>query len=116
MRRALRVIAEAAARYYVYSAVWKNELRLFSKESTRARNEAACASTAKYSSSAVISYFTGDDDEGLQEIVFSGSDDELGMNDEERDDSEADFEPLELPLGYNEYFTINGIYNHKYKF
>ena len=32
-------------------------------------------------------------------MYFSGSDDELGMDDEVEDDSEPDFEPLEVPQG-----------------
>ena len=54
---------------------------------------------ARYSSNAVASYFTGDDVEGLGEMIFSGSDDDLGMEDEEEDDSEPDFEPLEVAQG-----------------
>ena len=33
------------------------------------------------------------------EVIFPGSEDELGMNDEEDDDSEPEFEPLEVPGG-----------------
>ena len=50
----------------------------------------------KYSSSAVISFFSGEDNENLLEAIFEGSDDELGMEDVEEADSEPDFEPLEL--------------------
>ena len=50
----------------------------------------------KLSSEAVISYFSGED--GLQEVCFEGSDDELGMEDE-LDDSEPDFEPLDVDQG-----------------
>ena len=48
------------------------------------------------SSEAVISYFSGED--ALLEVCFEGSDDELGMEDE-LDDSEPDFEPLEVDQG-----------------
>ena len=54
---------------------------------------------ARYSSRAVISFFSGEDEESLKEMYFSGSDDELGMDDELEDDSEPDFEPLEVPQG-----------------
>ena len=50
----------------------------------------------RYSSRAVVSYFEGEDEEGLGDICFSGSEDDLGMEDKERDDSELDFEPLEV--------------------
>ena len=53
-----------------------------------------------FSSGAVVSYFAGDDTEGLGEVIFPDSDDELGMEDEEDDDSEPAFEPLEVPEGY----------------
>ena len=46
----------------------------------------------KLSSAAVIRYFSGED--ALPEVFFEGSDDEL---DEIEDDSEPDFEPLEVP-------------------
>ena len=48
----------------------------------------------KLSSATVISYFSSEDT--LPEVFFEGSDDELGMEDEESDDSEPDFEPLEI--------------------
>ena len=48
---------------------------------------------ARYTSEAVISYFNGDDSEGL---VFDGSDDDLGMEDEEGNDSDPEFQPLEV--------------------
>ena len=52
----------------------------------------------RLSAQAVISYFSGEDGE----IVFDGSDDELGMEDEEFDNSEPDYEPLETDEGnYN---------------
>ena len=54
---------------------------------------------ARYSPRTVISYFSGEDEEGLREMCFSGSDDELGMDDELHDDSEPDFDPLEVPQG-----------------
>ena len=53
----------------------------------------------RFSSNAVISYFGGKDSEGLGEIVFDGSDDDLGMEEEEVDDSEPAFEPLEIADG-----------------
>ena len=53
-----------------------------------------------FCSGAVISYFCGDDTEGLGEAIIPDSDDELGMEDEEEDDSEPAFEPLEVPEGY----------------
>ena len=43
---------------------------------------------ARYTSEAVISYFNGDDSEGL---MFDGSDDDLGMEDEEGNDSDPEF-------------------------
>ena len=49
----------------------------------------------KLSSAAVIRYFSGED--ALPEVFFEGSDDELGLEDEIEDDSEPDFEPLEVP-------------------
>ena len=52
-----------------------------------------------FSSSQVISFFSGEDDEGLSEVIFPGSDGELGMEDQEDDDSEPEFEPLEVPEG-----------------
>ena len=48
-----------------------------------------------FSSKDVISFFSGEDS-GLSEVVFADSDDELGMEDMEHDDSEAAFEPLEV--------------------
>ena len=60
---------------------------------------------AKYSSSAVISFFAGEDNGEMQHLYFSGSDDELGMEDAEECNSEPEFEPLEVPEG-------NYIYTH----
>ena len=51
-----------------------------------------------FSSREVISFFSGED-EGLSEVIFPGSEDELGMEDEEDDDFEPEFEPLEVPEG-----------------
>ena len=51
-----------------------------------------------FTSCEVISFFGGDG-EGLSEVIFPGSDDELGMDDELDADSEPDFEPLEVPEG-----------------
>ena len=50
---------------------------------------------ARISPSAVECYFSGDDTT-LPEIFFKGSNDELGIEDEELDDSEPHFEPLEV--------------------
>ena len=50
---------------------------------------------SRFSSKDVISFFSGEDS-GLSEVVFAGSDDDLGMEDMENDDSEAAFEPLEV--------------------
>ena len=47
----------------------------------------------------VISFFCDGNSEGLPEVIFPGSEDELGMSDEEDDDSEPEFEPLEVPKG-----------------
>ena len=54
---------------------------------------------ARYHANAVISLFAGEDEEGLGEIYFYGSDDDLGMEDEEEDDSDPKFEPLEVSQG-----------------
>ena len=54
---------------------------------------------AKYTSSAVVSYFGGEDNEDIEDLRFPGSEDELGMEDEENDTSEPEFEPLEIPQG-----------------
>ena len=43
--------------------------------------------------------FCNENDEGLSEVIFPGGEDELGMNDEEHDYSEPEFEPLEVPRG-----------------
>ena len=52
---------------------------------------------ARYSSIAEVSYFEGQDEKGLGDICFSGgSEDYLGMEDEDRDDSKPDFELLEV--------------------
>ena len=42
----------------------------------------------RYSSSAVISFFCGDDEEGLGETICPGSDDDLGMESESDDDDD----------------------------
>ena len=52
-----------------------------------------------FSSSEVISFFSGEASEGISEVIFPGNDDELGMNEEEDDLSEPEFEPLEVPEG-----------------
>ena len=51
---------------------------------------------AKFTTESVISFFDGEDRDGLAEVIFDGSDDELGMEDEVENDSEPDFEPLDL--------------------
>ena len=67
---------------------------------TAARYTHAFSSThamaRRFCTSAVASFFAGEDSEGLTEIIFEGSDDELGMDDELTDDSEPEFEPLEM--------------------
>ena len=50
-------------------------------------------------SSAVVSYFAGEDNEDIEDLCFSGSEDDLGMEDEEDDTSEPEFEPVEIPHG-----------------
>ena len=45
---------------------------------------------AIYSSSTVVSYSAGED---IEDLCFSGSEDDLGMEDEEDDTSEPEFEP-----------------------
>ena len=57
-----------------------------------------CGMSRLFSSREVISFFSGED-EGLSEVIFPGSEDELGMEDEEDDDFEPEFEPLEVPEG-----------------
>ena len=47
-------------------------------------------------------FFAGEDNEEMQDLYFSGSDDELGMEDAEECNSEP---PLEVPEG-------NYIYTH----
>ena len=58
-----------------------------------------CGMSRLFSSREVISFFSGKDDEGLSEVIFPGSDDDLGMEDEEDNNSEPEFEPLEVPEG-----------------
>ena len=43
----------------------------------------------RFSSSAVISFFSGEDVEGLRETCYPGSDDDLGMDDSESEDEEG---------------------------
>lgn len=52
------------------------------------------------------SFFRGDDSD-LAEIVFADSDDELGMEDMEHDDSEAAFEPLETTTNIIHFVIYN---------
>ena len=52
----------------------------------------------RLSPSAVIRFFSGEED-SLSEIIFDGSDDELGMEDEEPLDYEPPFESLEVDHG-----------------
>ena len=40
----------------------------------------------RFSSRAVISYFDGEDEEGLGESIYPGSDDDLGMDESDRED------------------------------
>ena len=47
----------------------------------------------------VINFFCDENDEGLSEVIFPGSENELGMDDQEDDDSEPEFELLEVPEG-----------------
>ena len=54
----------------------------------------------KLSADTIISYFR----EG-SELFFDGSDDELGMEDEEYDDSEPAMEPLEV-IEQGDYYII----------
>ena len=49
----------------------------------------------RFSSKAVISFFSGDNST-FPEVFFERSEDELGMEDEESDNSEPEFEPLEV--------------------
>ena len=44
-------------------------------------------------------YFFSGEEDSLSEIIFDGSDDELGMDDEEPFDYEPHFEPLEVDQG-----------------
>ena len=68
---------------------------------------------ARISPSAVVRYFSGDDT-ALPEIFFEGSDDELGMEDQELDDSEPPFEPLEVE-DQGEFTVMIHIYMWYYK-
>ena len=52
-----------------------------------------------FTSREFISYFAEEDGEGLSEVIFPGSEDELGMDEELDADSEPDFEPLEILEG-----------------
>ena len=47
----------------------------------------------------VVRFFTGDDDAAFPEAFLEGSDDELGMGDEEEWDTEPAFAPLEVSEG-----------------
>ena len=44
---------------------------------------------ARFTTRAVVSFFIGEDVDGLTEVAFDGSDDELCMSDEEPDDFEG---------------------------
>ena len=57
----------------------------------------------KLSSDTVIRYFSGED--SVSEVIFEGSDDDLGMEDEIEDNSEPDFEPFEV-TDQGKYFFI----------
>ena len=52
-----------------------------------------------FSSHKVVSFFSGEASESLSEVIFPASDDKLGMDEEEDDLSEPEFEPLEVPEG-----------------
>ena len=58
----------------------------------------------RVSAEAVVSYFTGDND-GLAEMFFEGSDDDLGMDDELSDDeepgSDGDKQTVQIQLSSN---------------
>ena len=49
----------------------------------------------RISSSAVVSFFSGEDVEGLGETIFTGSDDDLGMEDEMEQEEDSLTESLE---------------------
>ena len=66
----------------------------------------------KLSSSAVISFFSGEDSDHLAEIVFDGSEDDLGMEDVEDDNSEPDFDPLEVSIEGKYISFCNDINNY----
>ena len=51
---------------------------------------------SKFTTESVLSFFDGEHRDGLPEVLFDGSDDELGMEDEEENDSEPDFELLDM--------------------
>ena len=74
----------------------------------RATKKYTPAFIARYSSSAVVSYFAGEDNEDIEDLCFSGSEDELGMENEEDDTSESEFEP---PQGV--YATVHAEIRHK---
>ena len=61
----------------------------------------------RLSASAVISYFSGE--EG-SEVLFDGSDDELGMEDEEPYDDEPPFEPLEVDDELGKFLVYTCVY------
>ena len=78
----------------------EEETRLSRRRGRDRARRAALSSQAKKSCHGVaISYFTGED-EGLGETVFSGSDDDLGMEDDEEDDSEPDLRLLQVIYEY----------------
>ena len=62
---------------------------------------------SRYSASAVISYFTGDDTNCLGESICDGSDDDLGMEEWESDETESNYEPLDGSDQGNVYTTQN---------
>ena len=50
----------------------------------------------RFSLSSVVQFFSIDDDAAFSEFVFEGSDDELGMEDEEQCDTEPAFVPFQV--------------------
>ena len=59
----------------------------------------------------VVQFFGGDDDTALPEVFFEGSDDELGMEDEEEYDPEPAFEPMEISDQGNVHVHVYCIYD-----
>ena len=74
-------------------------LRACSFAQLHPRNRITPAEMAKVCTTGEAISFCNENDEGLSEVIFPGGEDELGMNDEEHDYSEPEFEPLEVPRG-----------------